>query len=99
MANKKWAIVIMNQGYDPEKDSAQLNLEQLETHILTVRNPVEAVALAKRLAGEGFGAIEVCGAFGKDLAIEMYEATGCTVPVGYVTIPQDQLEKAITFWN
>ena len=49
MAMKKWAMVIMNAGYDPEKDMARLDLEQVETHILTVRNPEEAVALAKRL--------------------------------------------------
>ena len=67
MAMKKWAMVIMNAGYDPEKDMARLDLEQVETHILTVRNPEEAVALAKRLGEEGFGAIEVCGAFGEEL--------------------------------
>lgn len=99
MAMKKWAMVIMNQGYDPEKDMARLDLEQLETHILTVRNPQEAVALAKRLGEEGFGAIEVCGAFGEELAAKMYEATGCTVPVGYVTTPPDQFEKALAFWS
>ena len=49
MAMKKWAMVIMNAGYDPEKDMARLDLEQVETHIRTVRNPEEAVALAKRL--------------------------------------------------
>ena len=93
MAVKKWAMVIMNAGYDPEKDMARLDLEQVETHILTVRNPDEAVALAKRLGEEGFGAIEVCGAFGEELAKKMYEAAGCKVPVGYVTTPQDQFER------
>ena len=99
MAVKKWAMVIMNAGYDPEKDMARLDLEQVETHILTVRNPDEAVALAKRLGEEGFGAIEVCGAFGEELPKKMYEAAGCKVPVGYVTTPQDQFEKALAFWS
>ena len=99
MAVKKWAMVIMNAGYDPEKDMARLDLEQVETHILTVRNPDEAVELAKRLGEEGFGAIEVCGAFGEELAKKMYEAAGCKVPVGYVTTPQDQFEKALAFWS
>ena len=54
---------------------------------------------AKRLGEEGFGAIEVCGAFGEELAKKMYEATGCKVPVGYVTTPQDQFEKALAFWS
>lgn len=99
MAKKKWAMVIMNQGYDPDKDSARLDLEQVDTYILTVRNPEEAVELAKRLGEEGFGTIEVCGAFGEDLARRMYEATGCRVPVGYVTTPPDQFEKALAFWS
>ncbi|NSJ54118.1 DUF6506 family protein [Enterocloster clostridioformis] len=99
MAVKKWAMVIMNAGYDPEKDMVRLDLEQVETHILTVRNPDEAVALAKRLGEEGFGAIEVCGAFGEELAKKMYEAAGCKIPVGYVTTPQDQFEKALAFWS
>lgn len=93
MAVKKWAMVIMNAGYDPEKDMARLDLEQVETHILTVRNPDEAVALAKRLGEEGFGAIEVCGAFGEELAKKMYEAAGCKVPVGYVTTPRTSLRR------
>ena len=99
MAVKKWAMVILNAGYDPEKDMVRLDLEQVETHILTVRNPDEAVALAKRLGEEGFGAIEVCGAFGEELAKKMYEAAGCKIPVGYVTTPQDQFEKALAFWS
>ena len=99
MADKKWAMIIMNEGYDPEKDTARLDLAQLETHILTVRNAGEAVALAKRLGEEGFGAIEVCGAFGRELAGKMYEATKGTVPVGYVTLPEDQMEKALAFWG
>ena len=94
MAMKKWAMVIMNAGYDPEKDMARWTWSRLR-HILTVRNPEEAVALAKRLGEEGFGAIEVCGAFGEELAKKMYEATGCKVPVGYVTTPQDQLRRLL----
>lgn len=99
MEMKKWAMVIMNPGYDPDKDTARLDLEQIETHILTVRNPGEAVALAKRLGEEGFGSIEVCGAFGEELAKKMYEATGNKVPVGYVATPPDQFEKALAFWS
>lgn len=96
---KKWAMVIMNEGYDPQKDTARLDTAGKETHILTVRNPQEAVELAKKLAENGFGAIEVCGAFGEELAKKMYEATSCTVPVGYVVTPEDQFEKALKFWS
>lgn len=96
---KKYAMIIMNQHYQPEKDQARLDTPQAEAHILTVRNPEEAVALAKKLKEEGFGAIEVCGAFGEELARKMYEATGESVPVGYVVTPEDELPKALAFWG
>lgn len=99
MAKNKWAMVIMNHGYAPEKDHARLDTKDVEAHILTVRDAEEAIALAKRLSQEGFGAIEVCGAFGEKLAGEMYQATDCRVPVGYVTIPAEQLGQALKFWG
>lgn len=46
--------------------------------------------MAKELAEQGFGAIEVCGAFGEELARKMYEATGNKVSVGYIVCPPDQ---------
>ena len=66
MAMKKWAMVIMNAGYDPEKDMARLDLEQVETHILTVRNPEEAVALAKRLGEEALEPLRSAGLSGRN---------------------------------
>lgn len=99
MAKNKWAMVIMNHGYDPERDHARLDTKDVEAHILTVRDAEEAIILAKRLSQEGFGAIEVCGAFGEKLAGEMYKATGCCIPVGYVITPTEQLEQALKFWD
>lgn len=99
MNKKKWAMVIMGEGYTPEKDSARIDTDKKEGHILTVRNPDEAIELAKRLKNEGFGAIEVCGAFGEELAKKMYEATEKTVPVGYVVTPDNELPQALKFWS
>ena len=56
------------------------------------------VSLAK-LAQQGFGAIEVCGAFGKELAERMFHATGERVSVGYVVCPQEQKELSDRFWS
>ena len=56
------------------------------------------IAVAEELAQAGFGAIEVCGAFGKELAQKMYEATGKTVSVGYVVCPPEQKELSDRFW-
>ena len=99
MTKKKWAMVIMGEDYTPEKDRALPVTEKKEGHILTVKNPAEAVKLAAELRDAGFGAIEVCGAFGEELARRMYEATDCTVPVSFVTTPPDELPKALKFWT
>jgi len=99
MEKQKWAFIVMNQGYDPKTQQARFDTDLREGHIRTVRDPREAVELAKTLADEGFGAIEVCGAFGPKLAREMYEATGCRVPVSYVVAAEDQLEQVMAFWT
>ena len=99
MAKKKFAMMIMNPGYDPERDRLRLDTPDTETHIITVQNAGQALETAARLADQGFGAIEVCGAFGEKLAQEMYEAAGCRVPVGYVTTPPGQLPQALAFWG
>lgn len=99
MSKKKCAMLIMNELFNPATDVARLDTSRVENHILTVQNPEQAVALARQLKEQGFGAIEVCGAFGEDLARQMYLATDCTIPVGYVTTPADQLDQALAFWK
>ena len=47
---------------------------------------------AKELADYGFGVIELCGAFGKDVALQMYEAVNHRLTVGYVINPEEQIE-------
>ena len=99
MSKKKCAMLIMNELFHPATDTARLDTSKVENHILTVQNPEQAIVLARQLKEQGFGAIEVCGAFGEQLAREMYLATDCTIPVGYVTIPEDQLKQAFAFWK
>ena len=96
---KKCAMMIMNPLFDPARDHARLDTSRVENHILTVRTPEEAVAKAVELADAGFGAIEVCGAFGEKLAREMYDAAGHRLTVGYVVCPPDQLEATLRFWQ
>ena len=96
---KKAAMMIMNPLFHPERDQARLDHEKMENHILTVRSPEEALDMARKLADEGFGASEVCGAFGEDLARRMYDAADHRLTVGYVVTPPDQLEAALNFWD
>ena len=96
---KKCAMMIMNPNFDPAKDHARLDHAKVENHILTVRTPEEAVAKARQLADEGFGVIEVCGAFGEALARQMYDAADHRLTVSYVVTPPHQLEATLKFWH
>lgn len=96
---KKFAMMIMNPLFDPEQDTARLDHAGAENHILTVRTPEEAVEKARTLADEGFGAIEVCGAFGEALARRMYDAADHRLTVSYVVTPPDQLKDVLGFWH
>lgn len=96
---KKYAMLIMDPLFKPERDHATFCTEYTETYILTVRSPQEAIDLCQNLKEEGFGAIEVCGAFGKNLARQMYEAVGRAIPVSYVITPEDQIAQSQLFWS
>ena len=97
--SKKFAMIVMDPEFDPQRQQARLDTPHTETHIRTVRSPAEAAELAVQLADQGFGSLEVCGAFGEELARRMYEAAGRRLTVGYVVCPPDQLEANERFWN
>ena len=92
---KKFAMMLMGSGSNAKKDYVVMQTESTETHIFTVNTPEQAVELAGQLAQQGFGAIEVCGAFGKELAERMFHATGERVSVGSVACPQEQKKGAV----
>lgn len=98
-SKKKFAMMMMDAQYDTKRDYAVFETEEVETHMITVNSPEQAVQMAKELAEQGFGAIEVCGAFGEELARKMYEATGNKVSVGYIVCPLDQKELSDRFWQ
>lgn len=98
LPKKKFAMMLMDQQYCSRKDYAVLETQAVETHIITVNSPEQAIEMAKQLAADGFGAIEVCGAFGEELARRMYEVTGKTVSVGYIVCLEDEKELSDHFW-
>ena len=77
----------------------KFNLESEGYQVEVGYDGEQAVELAGQLAQQGFGAIEVCGAFGKELAERMFHATGERVSVGYVVCPQEQKELSDRFWS
>lgn len=87
---KKFAFLLMGAGYDPQEHQAAFVNGPKTTAIFTVRNPDEARAKVAALHREGFGAIELCGAFGPDFTRELIELTGGEVAMGYVVHFPDQ---------
>lgn len=81
---KKFAFILMGPAYDPAHQKAVFETELKTTEIYTVQNMGQAEQLAARLAQNGTGAIELCGAFGAVGAARITEVTGGRVAVGYV---------------
>lgn len=98
-SKKKFAVMLMGSDYQQKKDYAVLETEGTETHIIAVNTPQQALETVKTLADDGFGAVEVCGAFGEALARQMYEAAGKRLSVGFVICPSDQKEMSDRFWS
>ncbi len=87
---KKFAFLLMGKEFDTARHTAVFETEHMSSHIFTVTSFEEAFERALACAEEGFGAIELCGAFGKEWADRLVEATGHRVAVGYVVHNPDQ---------
>ncbi len=90
----KFAFIFMGQ-YDAAEDRAEIKNGQ--TQVAGVPDIETACTVAKEFLQDGVGCIELCGAFGEEGARRIIEATGNTIPIGYVThLPeQDELYKAV----
>lgn len=96
MEQRKYAFVLMGEEFDPARHQFRFATERGETCLFTVRNFDEACRLAQRLQQEGFGALELCGAFGEEKCRELIERTGNRMAIGFsVHLPfQDGLFDA-----
>ena len=81
---KKFAFLLMGAHYETEKHQACFETENQFTYVYTVRDFDAAREKVKTLAEEGFGAIELCGAFGKEKTEELIQLTDNKVAIGYV---------------
>ena len=95
--SKKYAFLLMGKDFNPQRDHACFSAGGVDSYIM--RSPEEAVKKARELADEGFGALEVCGAFGENLAREMYQAADRRLTVSYVVCPKDQEEASLQLWG
>lgn len=95
---KKYAMMLMG-NYDTKTDALEIQHGSLLTRFVTVRTLAEAKALASALLQEGFGCIELCGAFGQDGARAIAEATEHKLAVGYCVHDPDMDQAFNAFFG
>lgn len=81
---KKFAFLLMGKCYNPEKHKAIFETDKQITYILTLNSWDMLDSLIDDLEKKGVGAIELCGAFGKERAEEIIKKTNSKIAVGYV---------------
>ncbi len=87
---KKFAFLLMGKDFDMSKDIAVFETEGMISYLFTVTSFEAALKRAVACAEDGFGAIELCGAFGKEWADKIIAATGNRIAVGYVVHNPEQ---------
>lgn len=96
---KKFAYIIMGAQYTPDTQQARFETTNSATYIFTVRNFSEAQERALICLSEGFGVIELCGAFGETHARELVELTKNKMGIGFVINLPEQEELFHAFFN
>lgn len=96
MEKSKYAFLLMGSEFTPEKQQAHFETEKRHTYIFTIQNFEQAKEKVLELQKEGFGALELCGAFGETRCRELIEMTENKIAIGYsVHLPfQDSLFNA-----
>jgi hypothetical protein len=89
----------MGPKYDKEKHNACFEMENKDTYIIAVNNFEEACEKVKELADQGFGALELCGAFGEEKTRKLIEISEGKMAIGYVTHFPSEDEKFIKFFG
>ena len=89
----------MGAHYEPEKHHADFETWKQITRICTVNDYEEAKKLVVELKESGFGAVELCGAFGQEKAKELAELTEHKVAVGYIVHDADMDELFAGFFG
>ena len=82
---KKFAFFLMGPHYDPDTHRATFETGGQISSIFTVRNFEQAKENALYCLREGYGCIELCGAFGEDKTRELIALTENKIAIGFVT--------------
>ena len=99
IAVKKFAMMLMNPLFQPEQHNALFQTGDIENHIFTVRDEKEALAKVSDLIRDGFGILEVCGAFSSDLVQAMRNAAGSRLCIGAVAYRPEDEAALEQYWS
>lgn len=99
IAVKKFAMMLMNPLFQPEQHNALFQTGDIENHIFTVRDEKEALAKVSDLIRDGFGVLEVCGAFSPDLVQTMRKAAGSRLCIGAVAYRPEDESALEQYWS
>ena len=80
---KLYAFMFMG-NYKPEHTVVWDN-EDMRTTIFTVGSFEEGKVVVEKIYKEGYGALELCGAFSKEMADAFAEITNHEMAIGYMT--------------
>jgi len=95
---KKFAYIMMGGSFTPKEHTTEF-YTQIKIGIYTVRNPNEAREKILELKADGFGAIELCGAFSREFALELIALTNNEVAIGYSIHEPEQDELFRKFFG
>ncbi|MEG1497309.1 MAG: DUF6506 family protein [Clostridiales bacterium] len=96
---KKFAYLLMGSHFDPEIHQAHFETEFQISSIFTVTGLKAACDKAVELKNQGYGAIELCGAFGAENAQKIIDLTKNEVVIGYVCNNPQQGDLAGKFFG
>lgn len=82
---KKFAFILLGNGEEPTTRRCFWEDAHMHSAIYTVQDFEAAGVLVQQLQGEGFGCVELCGAFGPQRAQALADLTQGQMAVGYVT--------------
>lgn len=80
----------MGSSYDTEKHKIDFETYESITRICTVNSFEQAKILVSKLKNEGFGVVELCGAFGEEKAKELMTITNNEIGIAYVVNSESQ---------
>lgn len=95
---RKFAFILMGKNYSKEHNT-KFETGNSVTYVCTVNSFEDARNKVLELEKEGVGAIELCGAFGKEKADEIIKLTNNKIAVGYVVHNRQQDELFFNFFG